>query len=139
MRKGNSNFKKNKEDYVLLFFLIVVMVVLNVAIFKSNLEVIPERIPLIKEKSIHNFVSWPNSMCSCGEKFSSHLIAIPAKSSEIPPNCILQRLRMCINDFFNLVLVCKDIEPRNAKIRTRDFFSTLVSLKPNFEEIIKNH
>ena len=52
MRKGNSNFKKNKEDYVLLFFLTVVMVVLVVAIFKSNLEVIPEHISLIKEKSI---------------------------------------------------------------------------------------
>ena len=28
-------------------------------------------------------------------------------------------------DFFNLVLVCKDIEPRYGRTRTRGFFSTV--------------
>ena len=32
---------------------------------------------------------------------------------------------MFFNDFFNLVLVCKDIEPRYGRTRTRDFFLTV--------------
>ena len=32
---------------------------------------------------------------------------------------------MFFNDFFNLVLVCKDIEARYGRTRTRDFFSTV--------------
>ena len=39
--------------------------------------------------------------------------------------CNLQQLRMFFNDFFNLVLVCKDIEPRYGRTRTRGFFSTV--------------
>ena len=35
----------------------------------------------------------------------------------------LQKLRMFFNDFFNLVLVCKDIEPRYVRTRTRGFLS----------------
>ena len=30
-----------------------------------------------------------------------------------------------LNDFFSLVLVCKDFEPRYKKARTRGFFSTV--------------
>ena len=32
---------------------------------------------------------------------------------------------MVFNDFLNLVLVCKDIEPRYGRARTRGFFSML--------------
>ena len=32
---------------------------------------------------------------------------------------------MLFNEFFNFVLVCKDIEPRCGRTRTRDFFSTV--------------
>ena len=39
--------------------------------------------------------------------------------------CNLQQLRMLFNDFFNLVLVCKDIEPRYGRTRTRGFSSTV--------------
>ena len=39
--------------------------------------------------------------------------------------CNLQQLRMFFSDFFNLVLVCEDIEPRYGRTRTRDFFSTV--------------
>ena len=36
----------------------------------------------------------------------------------------LQQLRMFFNDFFNLVLVCKDIEPRYGRTWARSIFST---------------
>ena len=39
--------------------------------------------------------------------------------------CNLQQLRMFFNNFLNLVLVCKDTEPRYGKTRTRGFFSTI--------------
>ena len=39
--------------------------------------------------------------------------------------CNLQQLRMHFNDFFNLVLFCKDIEPKYGRTRTRGFFSTV--------------
>ena len=32
---------------------------------------------------------------------------------------------MLVNDFLNLVLVYKNIEPRHGRNRTRDFFSTV--------------
>ena len=37
--------------------------------------------------------------------------------------CILRKLRMCFNDFFNLILLCKDIESRYGRTRARSFFS----------------
>ena len=39
--------------------------------------------------------------------------------------CNLQQLRMFFNDFFNLVLVCKDIELRYGRTRTNGIFSTV--------------
>ena len=39
--------------------------------------------------------------------------------------CYLQQLRMFFNDFFNLILVCKDIEPRYGKTRAKGFFSSV--------------
>ena len=35
---------------------------------------------------------------------------------------------MLLDDLFNLVLVCKDIEPRYGRTRTREFFSTVRSV-----------
>ena len=32
---------------------------------------------------------------------------------------------MFLNDFFNLVLVCKDIKPKHGRTKTRGFFSTV--------------
>ena len=61
----------------------------------------------------------------------SGLIGSPTLEVRVLPNlvlflntiCNLQQLRMFFNDFFNLVLVCKDIEPRYGRTRARDFFS----------------
>ena len=39
--------------------------------------------------------------------------------------CNLQQLRMFFTDLFNLVLVCKDIEPRYGKTRATVFFSAV--------------
>ena len=36
----------------------------------------------------------------------------------------LARIKNVFNDSFNLVLVCKDIEPRNGRTRTRGYFRT---------------
>ena len=38
--------------------------------------------------------------------------------------CNLRQLRMSFNDVFNLVLVCKYIEQRYGRTKTRGFFST---------------
>ena len=39
--------------------------------------------------------------------------------------CNLQQLRMFFDGFLNLVLVCKDIELRYGRTRTREFFPTV--------------
>ena len=51
---------------------------------------------------------------------------VVAWSSLIPKHYLqLTTIKNVFNDFFNLVLVCKDIKPRYGRTRTRGFFSTV--------------
>ena len=72
----------------------------NTEIYKKTPEKVTLGIPSLKWKLLANLVLF--------------LITI----------CNLKQLRMFSNDFINLDLVCKDIEPRYGKTRTRGFYST---------------
>ena len=72
----------------------------NTEIYKKTPEKVSLGIPSLKWKLLANLVLF--------------LITI----------CNLKQLRMFSNDFINLDLVCKDIEPRYGKTRTRGFYST---------------
>ena len=69
---------------VLLILDFTYLVVLIVAILKSNLERISKIHMRFKEKSIPPCRAGPPATCSY-DKFLSHLGGIPAKSSEIQP------------------------------------------------------
>ena len=45
---------------------------------------------------------------------------------------------MFLDDLFNLVLVCKDIEPKYGRTRTREFFSTVRSVSFTTCMLFKN-